>query len=207
MICMRQNAYKENTIMNAVRIMVSFASVVFFSLLACSPQTPEKAESESPTESPEGENHTRAISLCYPEIVVGITTNDEVINLLGSPVRQFHDDSYDMDVWLYPSDNGLIPNAVFLQNDLVQYLSGKFGEEHELTLTSLVEKLGEPSQKMYSNYAEGTMMYIYPDLGAGYLVNEKNQGVLFEYLFVPMMMDEYLRLWGKDLSLEDPYTR
>ena len=202
---------RESKITDMLRILFWLLAFGIFSvsLFACNPKQPEDAAYKAPTEppQPQEEEFPQARSIRYPGIIPGTTSTDEVTKILGEPIEMTVDEDLGMTVLLYRSDNEFVPDAFYIKDKVVHFISAGMNEEEPLYISSIIESYGQPDQKTYSLYSAGTMMYLYPELGLSLLVDEQQGAVLFEHLFVPMKLEAYFNLWGKDLPLENPYMK
>ena len=172
-------------------VLCSIGIIVLLGLAACAPPTPPEPE--------------QAESIKLKGIFPGKTTREEVIRNLGEPAKSEMEEG--MEVLEYPSAHELMPHGVYLKDDVVVLVGAHISEEDDFTVSEVIAKYGEPAKKTYSYYSDGAFTYIYPSRGLALIVNEDLDVVFEEQCFIPMSLEEYMQTWGKDLPLENPYTK
>ena len=172
-------------------VLCSIGMVLLLGLVACGPPTPPKPD--------------QAESIKLKGVVPGKTTKEEVIKNLGEPAKSKTEEG--MDVLEYPSTHELMPHAVYVKDGVVVLVGAHISEDDDFTVSEVIAKYGQPAKKTYSYYSDGALTYIYPSRGLALIADEDLDVVFEEQCFVPMSLEQYMQTWGKDLPLEDPYTR
>ena len=141
--------------------------------------------------------------VCYQGITPGQTTRADVVALLGDPTRTEQDGANE--ILLYPSPHPRQFNTINVQDQIVVLLDIIMGDEEAMAFSAIKALYGEPGHIAYTNYLQGSMVYIYPDKGRAFIADENADIVFTKQCFLPMSLDDYLNTWGKDLPSEDPF--
>lgn len=143
--------------------------------------------------------------VCYEGIVLGVTTKDQAISLLGKPIAiETIDDYEDL---LYPSALSSQFDSILLQNQIVVRVDKVLGKDEALKFSAVKSQYGKTDYTAYSNYQHWTKTYIYPEKGLAFTADENLDVVFLKQCFVPMTIDKYMSLWGSDLPMQDPFTK
>lgn len=141
----------------------------------------------------------------WEQLSPGMSTKDEVISALGEP--QAVEMSEEGEILEYPTQNEAMSNYVVVKDGVVQYTSMIVPADERESLAEAIQKYGEPGKVTYSHFMHGAKTYVYATQGVTLIVNE-GAGVVYEkQYYPPMSLDEYMRTWGKNLPLENPYIR
>ena len=143
--------------------------------------------------------------VCYKGITPGQTKKADVLALLGDPTRTEQDGSNE--ILLYPSPYPKQFNTIVFQDQIVVLIDVVIGDEDALAFSAIKALYGEPVQKNYTNYLQGSMTYIYPDKGRAFIADENADIVFTKQCFLPMSLEDYLNTWGKNLPSEDPFIQ
>ncbi len=142
---------------------------------------------------------------CLPGIVVGKTTQTEVVSLLGEPESTL--DQSDGSVMLYPSAIKGQFVSILIQNQIVTYVSVPIGEDDSIKWSIIMEQFGQPDFTAYSQYQQSAMTNVFTQQGLAFIVDESMDVVFVKECFVPMNLEDYLKTWGASLPSEDPYNK
>ncbi|MBI5716005.1 MAG: hypothetical protein HZC38_21620 [Chloroflexi bacterium] len=143
--------------------------------------------------------------VCYEGIILGATTKDQAIGLLGKPIAiETIDDYEDL---LYPSALSSQFDSILLQNQIVVRVDRVLGKDEALKLSAVKSQYGKTDYTAYSNYQHWAKTYIYPEKGLAFTADENLDVVFLKQCFVPMTIDKYKSLWGKDLPTQDPFIK
>jgi hypothetical protein len=170
-------------------------------MIACGSQPPIGASSEEPEGSavqPSGP------IVCYQGITPGQTTKAEVTALLGEPLKTLMDGAYE--IMQYPSPLPVIPDSIVLLDQKVVLIT-MILEDGSMAWSAVRAQYGEPAYKAYSNFQEGSRTAVYPESGLAFVIEESFDAVLLKQCFAPQPLEAYLTLWGKDLPIEDPFSK
>ena len=148
---------------------------------------------------------TGNISGCLPGIVPGTTTRDQVISTLGKPASSQQDGP--VENLLYPSSYPGQFNSISVKDGVVGRISVVLDKEQPLKWSAVKSILGKPAQALFTDYSDGSLVYIYPDKGWTFTADESINLVYLRECFVPMSLADYLNSWGKDLPTENPFIR
>ncbi len=164
-------------------------TILMAAVLACNVPTPKPASEV----------------VCYKGITPGQTKKVDVLALLGDPNRTEQDGANE--ILLYPSPFTRQFNTIIFQDQIVVLIDVVIGDEDALAFSAIKALYGEPGKIAYTNYLQGSMVYIYPDKGRAFIADENADIVFTKQCFFPMSLDDYLNTWGKDLPSEDPFIR
>ena len=179
-------------------------------------KNPETSQTDSDTQTPAGtdvevsempmeEENAGPAFVCLPEIVPGETSREDVLRLMGEPLAsEITEDG--SEILTFASDVELIPNAVFLMEDIAQSTSA-LNRDENTTLTTIQEKFGEAEETTYSYFSQGTLTYLYPQQGFAVVAEPEGGQVYWMECFVPMYLEDYMTGFGSALPMEDPYIR
>lgn len=148
---------------------------------------------------------TGNITGCLQGIVPGTTTRDQVIALLGEPASSQQEGK--VENLLYPSMYSGQFNSISVQGGIVGRVSVVLGHDQTLKWSAVKSILGKPAQALFTDYSEGSLVYMYPDKGWTFTADESINLVYLRECFVPMSLADYLNSWGKDLPTENPFIR
>ncbi len=141
---------------------------------------------------------------CLASITPGKTNRAEVIGVMGEPVNKRIEEGNE--VLEYPSSIEIIPTTILVKQDIV-HMVGKLADDETQTISKFNIDMGEPEKVTYSYFGQGTMTYLYPKKGLAAIAEEESGQVLWLQCFIPMPLKDYLKDWGSQLPLEDPYIR
>ena len=139
----------------------------------------------------------------YQGITLGQSNKTDVLALLGDPTRTEQDGANE--ILLYPSPHPRLFNTIVFQDQVVVLIDMIMGDEDALAFSAIKALYGEPVHIAYTNYLQGSMVYIYPDKGRAFIADENADIVFTKQCFLPMSLEDYLNTWGKDLPSEDPF--
>ena len=177
----------ENRKASSLSSIACAVTVLVAAMLACNLSTPKPAND----------------FVCYKGITPGQTKKADVVALLGDPTRTELDGSNE--ILLYPSPHPMQFNTIVFQDQIVVLIDVIMGDEDALAFSEIKVLYGEPGQITYTNYIQGSMVYIYPDKGQAFIADENADIVYTKQCFLPMSLEDYLNTWGKDLPTEDPF--
>jgi hypothetical protein len=148
---------------------------------------------------------TVAESPCIAGVVPGLSSREDVLDVLGQPkVLRIEKDLGEL--LEYESWVEEMPDTVIIQDGKVA-LVGVLADEDGEALADLKARFGEPEQAVFSYLMQGLRTYLYPQQGFAAVVSEEDGEVLWKQCFTPMPLADYLKGWGSELPLEDPYIR
>lgn len=192
-------------------------SLILLALTACnlgasaSPTDPPPVDEPTAEVAAPVEPTTSAVStaiVCFPGIVPGQTTRDEVIAVLGEPdgINPAGEEMpASLESLAYPSSVEGLNDVVLLQDGKV-LLAGKGLDSDSLTVRKVKELYGEPEQITFSYFMMEALTYLYPSKGLSFIVQPEGDLVLYQQCVAPMPLEQYMSTWGASLPLEDPYT-
>jgi hypothetical protein len=180
---------------------VSAVTILVAAILACGSPTPTEKPAQVSSSRPTPEPVHEVV--CYQGITPGQTTRADVVALLGDPTRTEQDGANE--ILLYPSPHPMQFNTIVFQDQIVVLMDVIMGDEDAPAFSEIKVLYGEPGQITYTNYIQGSMVYIYPDKGRAFIADENTDIVFTKQCFLPMSLDDYLNTWGKDLPSEDPF--
>lgn len=143
--------------------------------------------------------------VCYEGIILGATTKDQAIGLLGKPIAIETIDNYE-DL-IYPSAIVSQFDSILIQNQIVVRVDRVLGKDTALKFSTLKTQYGTTDHTAYSAYQHWAKIYIYPEKGLAFTADENLDVVFLKQCFAPMTIDKYKSLWGTDLLTQDPFTK
>jgi hypothetical protein len=199
----------------AVFVMTLMTAILACNFPSSSAATPAKASppsTVSPTLPPSTSKPPIAATatpsagpVCYEGIILGSTTKDQAIALLGKPLAiETIDDYEDL---LYPSVISSQFDSILIQNQIVVRVDKVLGKESSLKFSAMESQYGKTNHTAYSAYQHWAKVYIYPEKGLAFTADENLDVVFLKQCFVPMTIDKYKSLWGTDLLTQDPFTK
>ncbi len=155
------------------------------------------------TPSSPSENNNEAD--CLPEIFPGKTTKAEVTALLGDPAAIQQDGGHE--ALQYASSLRGQYNTVYFQNQVVDWVSLVLAEDNPLTWSAVKTQYGEPAHTAYSDYLQGSQIYAFPEQGLNFTADDKLDIVFIQECFVPMSLEDYMKVYGDFLLQNDPFRK
>jgi hypothetical protein len=134
----------------------------------------------------------------------GRTTQTELEAMLGKATEVEARDGLE---WLrYPSGNVLLPNLFALQNRVL--VMADIGLDRSgVTADELGRRYGAAEKITYSRFARGARAFIWAKHGVT-LIADWDSGRPYRIrLYEPMLLDQFMRMWGTNLPDEDPYQK
>lgn len=142
---------------------------------------------------------------CLTGVFPGKTTRDEVLGLWGTPLSEQQEGNYN--TLFYQSPIKGQPNTVYLENQVVTYVSVVRGGGQPESWAEVKAKYGEPEHQAFTTYIQDSRYFGYPAQGLAFVADETLDMAYIQDCFVPLTLDEYLTKWGSNLLTEDPFTQ
>jgi hypothetical protein len=161
------------------------------------------AQAMSPTQSSPSEDNNQAN--CLVGVIPGQTNRDEVINLWGEPATTQQDGNYE--ALQYASHLRGQYHSVYLQNQVVEWVSTVLTEDNPLTWSAVKAQYGEPAHTAYSDYLEGSRNLAFPEQGLNFIADPELDIVFIQECFAPLSLEDYMRIYGDSLPQENPFTK
>lgn len=138
----------------------------------------------------------------YKSLIPGESTENDVNNLLGYPVKVDQTDS--VKIAEYKSTNPYRNHIVEFENKQISLIKEVVNKEDNKNADSIKSKYGLAPYILYNQYPTSTFnLYVYPKNGIAYLGHE--DGTLLEiWYFKPIEIDEFINKWGKGYGKEKP---
>lgn len=142
----------------------------------------------------------------YQAIEVGKTTQQQLIDQVGSPYSEYDKDGYRV-VSQKSSKSPYRPDLFYIKDSTV-VLKEQWYEPsvYYVAEADFLQPYGQPEAVMYVSPANDVVVKanLYPRRGLAVYVQEEAKAVWYVRYFAPMSLDEYLRYWGKNLSKDRP---
>lgn len=161
------------------------------------------AENMQLTPSSPLENNNQAN--CLAGVTPGETHRTEVITIWGEPDGTRQEGNYE--ALLYTSHLMGQYHTIYLQNQVVEWVSRVLAEDDPLTWSEIKAQYGEPAHTAYSTYLEGSLIFAFPERGLDFIANPDLDAVFIQECFIPMSLDVYMSTYGDFLPQEDPFTK
>lgn len=142
---------------------------------------------------------------CFKGIQAGLTTKDQVINLLGQPLGS--ESTTDYENLLYPSPLNSQFNSLIIQNNLVVRADRIVAANNALKFSEVKKLHGVAPYTAYSAYQHWAKIYLYPTQGLAFVANENLDTVFIQQCFTPMTFEKYQSAWGEELFTKDPFLK
>ena len=126
----------------------------------------------------------------WQRIHPGRTSQAELVDVVGIP-SEIHREGQ-AEWYIYPSENKLIPHVVSILQDTVAFV-GVHCAQGDQKLDTILGRYGEPQKIAYSTFAPGTRLYVFPEHGMAFVIEEDSRDVLYYEKFEPTSLDEYIR--------------
>jgi hypothetical protein len=157
----------------------------------------------SPTQSSTSVDNNQAN--CLAGVIPGQTNRDEVITILGEPDATRQEGNYE--ALQYPTHLIGQYHTVYLQNQVVEWVSTVLTEDNPLTWSAVRAQYGEPAHTAYSDYLEGSRNLAFPEQGLNFIADPELDIVFVQECFVPMSLADYMQAYGDFLPQENPFTK
>jgi hypothetical protein len=157
----------------------------------------------SPTQSSSSVDNNQAN--CLAGVIPGQTNRDEVIILLGEPAATQQEGSYE--ALQYASSLRGQYHTVYLQNQVVERVSSVLTEDNPMTWSAVKSQYGEPAYTAYSDYLEGSRNLAFPEQGLTFIADPDLDIVFIQECFIPMSLEDYMRIFGDFLPKENPFKK
>jgi hypothetical protein len=161
------------------------------------------AQPMSPTQSSTSVDNNQAN--CLAGVIPGQTNRDEVITILGEPDATRQEGNYE--ALQYPTHLIGQYHTVYLQNQVVEWVSTVLTEDNPLTWSAVRAQYGEPAHTAYSDYLEGSRNLAFPEQGLNFIADPELDIVFVQECFVPMSLADYMQAYGDFLPQENPFTK
>lgn len=136
----------------------------------------------------------------------GVTTKNEVVSKLGPPQQEKMEELGNL--LMYDSGTQSFPNVVIYDNksekvlgELVSVTNETDGKKYYQEMLSL----GKPEKIMFSTYQQFSKIFIFPQKGITYSVNEATKTVDAVQFYVPTSLSNYLSKYGGFFNEEDKF--
>lgn len=131
-------------------------------------------------------------------IVPGETSADTLYKNLGTPQSQKQ--VGDQTLLEYPRPGLARPNEVVVENNTVGLVREKVSGKK---LGDFKTQYGEPEGEYWGPEKEaGFKLFVYPQTGIALVASLGDGAILEIWYFKPTTLDQFLSVWGKDLTLE-----
>ena len=104
--------------------------------------------------------------------------------------------------FIYGKEQDPQPKTVIVDNNLVIFIRKRPDFEDPNNLSKFTDQYGQPDAELYTHYT-GFNAYIYLEEGLVVLAGEGGALLELRY-FVPTTLNNFLSLWGQDLSERPP---
>ncbi|QQG41900.1 MAG: hypothetical protein HYV90_01145 [Candidatus Woesebacteria bacterium] len=150
--------------------------------------------SPSPTPTPR--------SSSYKNIVPGVSTEEELNKILGTPLKTTINGTEKTDE--YKATTGLRRHIAIIQRGKVVFIKEVVTTKDTSKASDIIAVYGTAPNILYSKYPNATFdLYVYPANGIAYL-GHKDGGLLEIWYFQPTTLDDFSSTWGKDYSQTKP---
>lgn len=130
-------------------------------------------------------------------VIPGTSTEQEVVNTLGTPKGKVGDVSN------YPSRNLAIDSQIYYQKEVVGLIKETVGYSEKRNIDEISSKYGVAPNMLYGPDAvNGYFLFVYPTNGIAYLGNPNTKSLLEVWYFQPTTIDDFLNKWGSGYSLK-----
>lgn len=141
---------------------------------------------------------TAVPSVSWKGVVPGQTNKDQLVKLLGTPDPAYSNPTNN--TYAYPREQGP-PNLVFLDGDKVGLIKEMVTSGN---LSQYIQKYGKPEGEYWGeNQESGFKIYIFSKSGLAVMAHQKEGLVVEIWYFQPTTLENFLAIWGRDLSLEE----
>jgi hypothetical protein len=139
-------------------------------------------------------------------IVPGKTTQVQITQLLG--IAKSSGISEVTTKYEYASDQPLFSHWITINNSskLVTSVFYTVGLSQTKNLSEFTSLYGQPEKEMFSNFQDGVKVYIWPSVGLEVFADSASGKTYFIRFFVPTNLNDFLNLYGKGLSEQNPYV-
>ena len=119
------------------------------------------------------------------------TTYEEVVQILGEPIER----TIENDLTWYNFDSGdhIFPYFVAFENRKLVFINAIFKPRNKY-IFELYLAYGLPQKRMYTNFADGYMYYIYAQHGTAVMVDVGTGKIDSQHFFEPISIQDYLKL-------------
>lgn len=142
---------------------------------------------------------------CLAGVIPGQTNRDEVITLWEEPAATQQEGGYE--ALQYASHLRGQYHTVYLQNQVVEWVSTVLTEDNPLTWSAVKAQYGEPAHTAYSDYLEGSRNLAFPEQGLNFIADPELDIIFIQECFVPLSLEDYMRAYGDFLPKENPFTK
>jgi len=137
----------------------------------------------------------------YRSIVLGVSTQDEVNELLGFPLKEQYIN--EKKVAEYSSTNEFRNHVVTIENGKVVLIKEIVNTNDNKNSSTIIDSYGTAPYMFYDQRPSATFnLYVYPTNGIAYLGHE--DGTLLEiWYFEPTTIDNFINKWGEGYGKEE----
>ncbi len=138
----------------------------------------------------------------YKDIVPGITTEEDLNKILGTPLKTTINGSEKTDE--YKATTGLRHHIAIVQSGKVVFIKEIITSKDTTKASDITAIYGTAPNILYSKFPNATFdLCVYPANGIAYL-GHKDGGLLEIWYFQPTNIDDFISIWGKDYSFDKP---
>ncbi len=154
-------------------VFVCFVFLVIFLIAIFLPDTTKDAN-KTPTPTPKAvlDNGGNIMGSKFNEVIPGQTTQQEMFNQEGSP--EISETEKNLDKFLFTDKNGLY-NYAWAKDGVVLFTQENLFENSKAN--DFINTFGNPNLKLYHNYSDNLMWYIFLSKGIGIQVSQSDDQV------------------------------
>lgn len=131
----------------------------------------------------------------YKELTIGKSTEEEVVNKFGIPIKQKEINSDK--VLEFKSNNINYNDEFFINNNKLTFIKKIISPKDNISITSLNEQYGIHTNILYGNRSQsGFNLYVIPEKGVAYIGNQKLDELLEIWYFQATDFKTFKQLYG-----------
>lgn len=137
------------------------------------------------------------IGVDYKGLIPGKTSEDEVINKLGIPMKESREEN--IKILEYKSTNPNYNNIAKVENNTLSFFKEIVTPDDNIKITDINQKYGNYEKVLYPSGSEtGFNLYVYPSKGIAYMGHQLS-GIITEiWFFPPTSFEEFRKLYAPD---------
>ena len=135
---------------------------IFASMLACG-SSDNNLNSSNYESYDDTEAGNEASAECIDGLTIGETTRDEIIEQYGDPLNACKEDAYE--TMLIYSDFPEQYSFIVVKEGVVVMANLILEDGNDLGLSYVISMFGDPQETTFSHYLQGSLTYLYPNLG------------------------------------------
>ena len=139
-----------------------------------------------------------AIGTDYKGLLPGKSTEEEIVNTLGIPIKESTTDN--AKILEYKSKNPNYNNTFYTQQGILNLAKEIITPDDNIKISNIAEQYGNYEEVLYKSGSEvGFNLYIYPDKGIAYIGHQPSGIVIEVWYFPPTDFENFKKMYAPDM--------